>query len=289
MSAEDSDCSIEVSDFEDDDDDGASVVLTSAEHDSSDDSEEDSCGFFSDEDQLDENWNHQEVKKGRRQFHCSNDKVNQDSDWIIQGKCALCRNLERVSEDELEERCQSSSVETWCKCGCCKIVSYHMKKYDRICCHELSGILDFIQSDSSDSDHEGQQYQGHRTNEHGDAHVGCITLHPKFTSDVLEYGALYRVHSSDQSDQPGSNVKFRKSREERERAHSANCSFIRWIWSRLGYGHRVMPPACVIAKIREVHMTSAPFWYYQNFIPGKFRCEFGKHCVAAAKDTINIK
>jgi len=145
-----------------------------------------------------------------------------------------------------------------------------MKKYDRICCHELSGVVDFIHSQVDPHPHPEQV---------------CITLHPKFKSDVLEYGALYRASDQGCVDKD----KLKRNRDERDRAHSSNCSFVRWIWDRMGYGHRIMPPACVVAKIREFHMKNAPFWYYHNFIPGKFRCETGRHCVAAANDTCNIK
>lgn len=143
-----------------------------------------------------------------------------------------------------------------------------MKKYDRICCHELSGVVGFIQSefDSAPASHR------------------CITLHPQFKAQVLEYGALYQQHHKYLDKH-----KWKHGQDEQSRATSSCCAFVLWVWDRLGYGDRIMPPACVVARIREHHMKNAPFWYYRNFLPGKLQCEYGRHCVAAAKDTVNIK
>jgi hypothetical protein len=163
-----------------------------------------------------------------------------------------------------------------CKCGHCKVVSYHMRKYDRICCRELSRVAEFLHEEVegegdwvSDSDSE-------------DHHINCITSHPQFQSDVLEYGALFRS----QQIHPDLDLrhKIRNGKYGKERAHNSTWAFVSWIWDRMGYDTKIMPPACVVSKIREEHMKSTPFWYYRNFIPSKKVCEYGRHCVEARKD-----
>ena len=156
-----------------------------------------------------------------------------------------------------------------CKCGHCKIVSYHMRKYDRICCRELSRVVEFLDEeldgDNSCSDH---------------SHNTCVTTHPRFKADVLEYGALFRSNQKHLD-----RYKIKHGKDGKESAYNSAWSFVRWIWNQWGYDTKIMPPACVVAKIREEHMKSAPFWYYRNFVPGKKVCEYGRHCVAATKDT----
>jgi len=151
-----------------------------------------------------------------------------------------------------------------CECGKCKVVSPKMQNYDRICCLEIKGVVDFMEDELNDS-------------------VQCITQHPRFEKDVLEYeGYLRLLRTSKGSTDDSTAFELRKFKKatDNQKVFMCRYSFIRWIFNRIGWDHGMVVPACVVRKIRKKCMPSAGPLYFDSFVPKK-TCKYGKHCVKA--------
>jgi hypothetical protein len=152
-----------------------------------------------------------------------------------------------------------------CKCGCCRVVSPNMRIYDRICCRELKGVLAFMKEEMSV--------------------VTCITKHPRFESDVLDYKGFLRSMKSrlngpnkdSNQDQVQQDYRLFKAGTDQERIFKCSGAFVRWIFDRIGWTDRVPIPACVMDRIRKTHAPKAGPAYFQPFRASK-PCNFGVHC-----------
>ncbi|CAG7838165.1 unnamed protein product [Allacma fusca] len=166
-------------------------------------------------------------------------------DGDLKRECILCRNL---GKRDFRFRTRTNSTD-WCRCGECRIIG-RMRDYDRICCREIKDVTEFLDEEMDDA-----------TKKHL-----CITSHPRFEIDVLQFQALQRTHY------------YRTNHYGNTPGYMASWSFIRWIWNKLGWGNRMVIPSCVSSKIKEKFGSDGVACYAAVSV-----CETARHCRQSQK------
>jgi hypothetical protein len=148
-------------------------------------------------------------------------------DPIMSEERRLEKAKERKERQELLAK-RSEPVEKWCKCGNC----VDGPPTENVCCVDDDYAKLLIDS----------------------ANITCITLHEGFEPttlnmyvlDMVKRHLLLIVHD------PEKKERLRSNNNDTKR-HLAYVNFRNWVCSgeKLGKGHRIVTPSCVVTKIRN--------------------------------------
>jgi hypothetical protein len=164
-------------------------------------------------------------------------------DPVLSKENKLKREEARKIRLELIEA-RSKPVDQWCKCTCCAPL---LDPIENVCCHDDDSSKSWL-----------------------DETVTCITNHEGFKVTVLNEHSLNmtRGHLMQIIKDPSKISKFKSDAPDTYR-HLSYINFRSWVsyGRKLGFGNRVVTPACVVREIRE--RWPEPSGRYTGFRPSQ--------------------
>ncbi|XP_037528557.1 P2X purinoceptor 7-like [Rhipicephalus sanguineus] len=131
--------------------------------------------------------------------------------------------------EDVGEEFHSRLIRTdWCDCGHCVVLD-NFSEEECLCCREMGEPVAAAQPE------------------------GCITEHPEFHLLCLNIAVLRVAYFELRARRDCMDEDIHKRYR-----YTAYRQFVRWLWGRLGRGHRFVLPSCVVAKIRGTFPTETP-------------------------------